>query len=274
MDRVASWASWLDEEASAFRWQVTYEGGPGKSFVGNVVIDEPLAVLVGSVATYCALVLLCKGVVLTCGPTSLRFLLGVRRVHNLSLSLFSLAVFAYTTFLMVSEGHFSSLREAACAPVRSSHFQAVSFVFLLSKVWEWFDTVLLVANGSKVKMLHLLHHMTTFWLYAVDHLFLSSIKYGVAVNALIHFVMYAHYFKPFPKRFRPLITQMQIAQFLLSIYLHSAIYFQFDCDQLVRSHWIEYLTPYLLVGTYLVLFLNFYATQYLWNKASGKPKSQ
>ncbi len=71
---------------------------------------------------------------------------------------------------------------------------------------------------DRVIALHAIHHMTTFWLYAVDHTFKSSIKYGVAINALIHFIMYAHYAKPFPPAYRQLITQLQIVQFILSIW--------------------------------------------------------
>ena len=71
---------------------------------------------------------------------------------------------------------------------------------------------------KRVITLHALHHMTTFWLYAIDHTFKSSIKYGVAINALIHFIMYAHYAKPFPPAYRQMITQLQIVQFILSIW--------------------------------------------------------
>ncbi len=82
--------------------------------------------------------------------------------------------------------------------------------------------------------------------------------------------MYAHYYRPFPKRLRHRITQMQIVQFLLSLVIHSSIYWVYDCDRNVHSHWYEFLTPYVLVGSYLVLFINFYLTQFVWAKLTGK----
>ena len=137
----------------------------------------------------------------------------------------------------------------------------------------WF---LIIKNGtSSLRFLHVLHHMSTFWLFAVDNLFLSSIKYGVAVNGFIHTVMYWHYYRPFPRAYRKIITQLQIAQFLMSLSFHSAIWF-YDCDPHVHSHFYEYISPYLFIGLYLVLFLNFYVKQYmgrLVGSSSGSRKT-
>lgn len=74
--------------------------------------------------------------------------------------------------------------------------------------------------------------------------------------------MYAHYAKPFPKQFRKAITQLQIVQFLWAILFHSLIYI-YDCDPHVATNLPEFVTPYVLIIIYLVLFLNFYIQQYL-----------
>jgi glucan phosphoethanolaminetransferase (alkaline phosphatase superfamily) len=83
-------------------------------------------------------------------------------------------------------------------------------------------------------------------------------------------LLYSHYYKPFPRQYRKVITQLQIIQFCMSMVIHSAIYFYYDCDPLARSHFTEYCTPYILVISYLVLFLNFYIMQYM---VKGKQKS-
>lgn len=193
---VGSVVAWVDEMVSGamsgpLRWQITYQDD------GFLEVDAPggwryplkgrdsVTLLVGSVILYGAVLLSTYALK---GP--LKGLLAVRSAHNFALAAFSFVVFAYTTWMMVVENHFSSFRDATCKPIANPNFQLVSFLFLVSKIWEWFDTVLLILKGNSLRFLHCLHHATTFWLYAVDHLFLSSIKYGVAVNAWIHFIMY------------------------------------------------------------------------------------
>mmetsp|Transcript_12863 Transcript_12863/g.24968 ORF Transcript_12863/g.24968 Transcript_12863/m.24968 type:complete len:273 (-) Transcript_12863:1264-2082(-) len=249
----------------AFRWQITYD--KRDSFIGPIAIEEPMLVLAGSAVVYLGVLAITYAL-----RGFLGGLMALRGVHNLSLCLFSGAVWIYTTYLMMQEGHFSSFQAAVCQPVKSPHFQAISFIFALSKIWEWFDTILLIIKGNKLRFLHVLHHTTTFWLYAVDHVFLSSVKYAVAVNAFIHFVMYAHYYRPFPKQFRPMITQLQIIQFIFSVIIHTSIYAQYDCDPHVHTHFWEYITPYLFVIPYLVLFLNFYIRQYVLRPTAPKEK--
>nr|BAM66615.1 delta9 fatty acid elongase [Thraustochytrium sp. ATCC 26185] len=265
LDRYRALAELAARYASsaAFKWQVTYDAKD--SFVGPLGIREPLGLLVGSVVLYLSLLAVVYAL-----RNYLGGLMALRSVHNLGLCLFSGAVWIYTSYLMIQDGHFRSLEAATCEPLKHPHFQLISLLFALSKIWEWFDTVLLIVKGNKLRFLHVLHHATTFWLYAIDHIFLSSIKYGVAVNAFIHTVMYAHYFRPFPKGLRPLITQLQIVQFIFSIGIHTAIYWHYDCEPLVHTHFWEYVTPYLFVVPFLILFLNFYLQQYVLAPAKTK----
>jgi hypothetical protein len=192
------WMGWLDGAvgralAGPLRWRITYQndglfevdaaGGPRVELSARA----SLALLVGSVVAYGAVLAVAYAL-----KERLQGLLALRDAHNLALAMFSFAVFAYTTWMMLVEDHFASFRDATCKPIANPNFQLVSFLFLVSKIWEWFDTVLLILKGNSLRFLHCLHHATTFWLYAVDHLFLSSIKYGVAVNAWIHFIMYRY----------------------------------------------------------------------------------
>ena len=53
-----------------------------------------------------------------------------------------------------------------CRTVEGTRLRAVSTLFTISKLWEWGDTLFLVALGSKPpEFLHLYHHATTFWLF-------------------------------------------------------------------------------------------------------------
>jgi hypothetical protein len=174
----------------SFRWRVTvsdegawFRGGGGARGQGWVVRfsqQESIALLVAASLGY--LVVLAAVWVLR---RPLQALLRLQDLHNLLLCTFSLVCFVFALRMMLVEGHFSSLRAAVCQPIRDPAFEMLSLLFLLSKFWEWFDTVLLILKGSEVRFLHVLHHMTTAVLYAVDHTFPSSIKYGVMVNALV-----------------------------------------------------------------------------------------
>ena len=79
----------------------------------------------------------------------LKPVLGLAFVHNVSLSLFSGAAFVVMTIIMANEGHFDSFDDIVCRPVVHPQFQTISFLFVLSKIWEWFDTVLLIVKGIK-----------------------------------------------------------------------------------------------------------------------------
>jgi hypothetical protein len=174
------------------RWRVTLSeegawcrGGSGGGARGagwevRLSQQESIALLVAASLGY--LVVLAAVWVLR---RPLQVLLRLQDLHNLLLCTFSLVCFVFALRMMVVEGHFSSLRAAVCQPIRDPAFELLSLLFLLSKFWEWFDTVLLIVKGSEVRFLHVLHHMTTAVLYAVDHTFPSSIKYGVMVNALV-----------------------------------------------------------------------------------------
>jgi hypothetical protein len=82
----------------------------------------------------------------------LKPLLSLAFYHNVALSLFSGAIFFATTYIMAVEGHFSSFEDIVCRPITHPHFETISFLFLLSKVWEWFDTVLLIAKGKRYSL--------------------------------------------------------------------------------------------------------------------------
>jgi hypothetical protein len=173
------WRVTLSEEGAWFR------GGSGGGTRGagwevRLSRRESIALLVAASLGY--LVVLAAVWILR---RPLKVLLRLQDLHNLLLCTFSLVCFVFALRMMVVEGHFSSLRAAVCQPIRDPAFELLSLLFLLSKFWEWFDTVLLIVKGSEVRFLHVLHHMTTAVLYAVDHTFPSSIKYGVMVNALV-----------------------------------------------------------------------------------------
>jgi len=196
---------------------------------------------------------------------------AISKVHNILMALFSLFLAIACIIVCFRDGRFSSFSAFHCNPYRSDAWMVIEYLFLLSKVWEMFDTVLLVANKKKVIWLHLIHHSSTYPLTGA--LFYGSVGFDflpVFLNLFVHALMYSYYASP--KTFSALrihMTTMQIVQFLIVL-------------AFCILHWVQFLTsghlcssPFPLLFTsfwyivYLALFLNFFAQQYI-NKKNAK----
>jgi hypothetical protein len=156
-------------------------------------------------------------------------------------------------------------------------------VFLLSKLCEWVDTVILILNGKPLLLLHLWHHGTIFW--GFYHGFWCSAQSWIAFwNSLIHVVMYIYYAKLKWPNLRPLaswITTTQIIHLVggtllaglsaLGIRANSHPSNEIDPRLLVAmtgySRNSSAFSICALVFSYVGLFLAFYGRRYV--KVSG-----
>ena len=193
-------------------------------------------------------------------------------IHNISLSLFSLLMAVVMVYETVIENRYNSWYDLACRVTPNAGlYGLVNFAFLWSKVWEYFDTVFLVLKRKPVIPLHLWHHLTTFTMAAV------SINFPVGalmhINCWIHTVMYLHFAHP-RKEFRQIITTLQITQFVVVIVVHLYTLFS-GCHPSVGLVW-EYYYDLVIVGSYLVMFLQFYIREYFkpTPPRESKPKNQ
>ncbi|EPY42946.1 elongation of very long chain fatty acids protein 4 [Angomonas deanei] len=101
------------------------------------------------------------------------------------------------------------------------------WVFYVSKVPEWFDTVLMLLkhNYHQVSVLHVYHHVTIFviWWLACWMAPGGEAYYSAMVNSGVHVVMYFYYFvtmlfpsggiRKFLNNFKFVITKGQMTQF-------------------------------------------------------------
>lgn len=133
--------------------------------------------------------------------TPTRSLDGVMYAHNLLLALYSAAVTVFMAYTITNEDLWS-LTEMACRPIKNTFAHWVMFSFTVSKIWEWADTVFLVARGRPLRWVHLIHHATTLWLFMLTYGYATS-TIGVLLNSGVHAVMYWHYAVPLPKACRP-----------------------------------------------------------------------
>ena len=149
-------------------------------------------------------------------------------VHNAVLCLGSAAMF-YGCFVTVQQrrllsGQWEWLFCEAPGTATDGALYFWSYVYYLSKYYEFLDTWLLVyRTGRRPIFLHIVHHTTVplmAWLWMDTAQSLQFL--GLLFNTFVHVVMYCYYgltavgIRP---RWAPLITALQVLQFMTSMAL-------------------------------------------------------
>ena len=206
----------------------------------------------------------------------------MRDVHNFALFLFSAVCCISTAVHLWRDGQLfvaGSWVAVHCRSVEGTWLRPMSILFLLSKMWEWGDTLFLVVLGSRPpEFLHLYHHATTFWLFCFVVNQPGPEKFGLLLNGGVHMLMYSHYWRSWPKPLVPFITIAQIAQLAFVTYswsVTSAVCPQARFARAASEHPLEFATVYAMVPVYLWFFLVFFAKRFLGigrsKKLDGKP---
>ena len=191
-----------------------------------------------------------------------------RKAHNLLLSITSLLMGVAMIYATYMDGRYSSWKAAACQMTpMSGIYGFANFVYLVSKIWEWVDTFILVVTKKHVITLHWFHHMTTFTMAALTHNFPVG---GFAwLNCLIHTVMYLHYYSPV-RWARPFITSGQLIQFVIVLTIHVYSYLNpatcFDMAPVMG----EWLFCFTVVFGFFVMFVLFFIEEYISPKKKEK----
>jgi fatty acid elongase 3 len=107
-----------------------------------------------------------------------------------------------------------------------------SYVYYLSKFYEFLDTILLLFKAKPASFLHVFHHalvVVMAWLWVDQQQTLQWV--GLLSNTFVHVIMYWYYYEttvgnnPWWKKY---ITSMQIVQF--SIRYDSGTGWSIDCE--------------------------------------------
>ena len=230
---------------------------------------EEIAFQVGVCVYYAALVALIQSLTSSKSYKRPSWLESAKIVHNIALSLVSLWMMLVMISHLSAEGRFRDLHSIACVNTDNSGIYGfVNFIYLISKLWEWIDTIFLLLFGKPVIFLHYFHHMTTFTMAALVHNF--PVGGYCFINCGVHAIMYLHY--AFPVTWaRSLITSVQLLQFVVVITIHTYGYLNpttcFDMAPVAHEWWFN---ETVVVGFFL-LFVNFFAQQYIF-KGQGKGK--
>eukprot|EP01066_Platyproteum_vivax_P015491 Platyproteum_vivax@DN6842_c0_g1_i2.p1 len=156
----------------------------------------------------------------------------------------------------------------SCNPfrIREPGMARIVWIFYLSKVLDYLDTVFIVVRGKwrQLSFLHVYHHFSVMLIYWINLNggYDGDVYYTVVLNGGIHVVMYTYYLLrvcnvPVPMPLKALVTRAQMLQFVL-MNVQGVYVLYFDCQYPAR---IVYM--YLVyVFSLLLLFQNFASKTY------------
>ena len=148
------------------------------------------------------------------------YIKNITMVHNYVMTCQSVGLFALilSEYLQISTKHqipwyhFMRISNKGAEMHRNGENAYILILVLGSKLWEWIDTLMLIANGKKIGLLHWWHHSTITVAFYTG--FYTSVNYSVGLlNSFIHVIMYLYYaeiswIRPFAKY----LTTLQILQ--------------------------------------------------------------
>ncbi|KAK9929366.1 hypothetical protein M0R45_026468 [Rubus argutus] len=233
---------------------------------GETPCSTPLFLAV-TVVSYLAVILLLSYVPLPLIKP--RRLKPVTVVHNLILLVSSLIMSVGSLVTIFSYAPYPFW--IICLPPKTPPTGPLFFwayVFYLSKIYEFVDTLLIIVSGSfhRLTFLHVYHHtmvliMCYLWLHTSQSLFPAVI----AANATVHVVMYTYYLlsslgaRPKWKR---RVTEFQIFQFMSSfVGLVWMLIYHFNRESGccgIRGWWFNVF----FYVSLLVLFMDFHSKSY------------
>lgn len=214
----------------------------------------------------------------------LKRLMKNREPFDLKISLaawnFSLAVFsAVAAFRLLTEffsviiykGLFNSYCYSYDFLKDASGYWA--WMFMVSKLFEFIDTIFIVLRKRPLIFLHWYHHVLTFIYTWVSHISSPGYsRYGASINSAVHALMYSYYFVKALDLNVPIIvskwlTRIQISQFLISLAMllhlwYSVVIKKVECEIDMPS----FNMALFMDLTYLALFINFFIKSYYKGK--------
>ena len=187
---------------------------------------------------------------------------GAARAWNAGLALFSALGVAHLVPLLVDQLRRRSVADLLCD---ASYWidDPWALAFVLSKVVELGDTLLLLSRGKPLSFLHVYHHSSVlvFSAHAYEVRNPAGIWYMV-LNLMVHALMYTYYCAPRALRWlAPYLTLLQIQQMVVGgVVAASSLLL---CDGQTRSVAASNALGIGLYGSYLLLFGRYFCRRYM-----------
>jgi len=165
--------------------------------------------------------------------------------------------------------------------VKSPAIGNLLWLFYISKVWDFWDTIFIVLGKKwrQLSFLHVYHHTTIFLFYWLNAnvMYDGDIFLTILLNGFIHTVMYTYYFicmhtkdpktgKSLPIWWKSSLTSFQLIQFTLMMSQATHLVFK-GCDQLSIRVTAVY---FIYILSLFFLFAQFFVNSYIKPKKSKK----
>lgn len=225
-------------------------------------------------------------------------------IHNIILTLLSLGMFLGVSYGAIlkykASGFWAGLVcEQDLSPIRGPMFYW-SYIFFLSKFYEFIDSYLLVLKKKELIFLHVFHHFVMPYVCwaGLEGKWCMALWTSAFWNSFVHIFMYFYYaaatvgYQPW---WRKHLTSLQIYQFVSGV-LYTGIYFYYYFQNTTIkfgiTQYLPFEVPYLeyqkgctgelwaIIGmfavncSFLVLFTNFFVQQYSAGRAKRRSKQE
>ncbi|CAF3633002.1 unnamed protein product [Rotaria socialis] len=248
----------------SFRFEHTEIEIPYTDIIFHIYPPWTYIISFGSCLLYLFLISIVFPLLTSILSSKVQHLLG--KIHHVLLFIYSLFSFSITLFYVTKAKEMTNWSNYLCFPI-PPWLRIVSMTFTISKIWEWFDTAILISKGQSLKkigFLHIYHHATTFLLFLCVMNFPGGEKSGMLLNGFVHTLMYYHFAFRLPKLLRPIITTLQIIQLITVTYIwHVVPTVCSSYKHFPKRSFLEFLLPYALVPVYSLFFFKFFIEQYL-----------
>ncbi|KJE93158.1 fatty acid elongase [Capsaspora owczarzaki ATCC 30864] len=219
-------------------------------------------------------------------PVDGKFIQVLMFLHNGFLSAWSLVMLLKISTQIATTGYNAFVSETdtvnEClwcdsnkAQVQNNELYFWYHVFYISKFYEFIDTVFIVIRKKPLIFLHYYHHIITLllcWVTMDDQLAPQWIC--IATNTLVHVFMYYFYMVQsagFSVWWKRHLTKLQIIQFVADqIGNHMWVYYAWIVKLACPGSVVGYAWGTGVIGSFLVLFLQFYARTYKRPAAGDK----
>lgn len=188
---------------------------------------------------------------------------------NISLSIFSL-IGSYKLFTSYIDIASKGLEYSMCEEIKPYGIEACwSWLFVLSKVVELFDTMFVLIRKQKLIFLHWYHHATVLiYAWYSSSQYNSNTKWFILINYVVHTFMYLYYACTtlnirVNKKIRIALTSLQILQMMLGLAINIYVLVKKINNVPCHVNNNNLIWSFIMYFSYLGLFLYFFYNTYI-----------